>query len=94
MASHRTANRRRSLAGRDVRVRETARRLDGFAQQGVQQTPTNTSSGFLTVSETATLLRVTARTIRTWIQIGRLDVHRAGRRVLVAREDIERLLDR
>ena len=94
MASHRSANRRKSLAGRDVRVRELARRQDEFARQGVKQIPTNTSLEFLTVSETAALLRVTARTIRTWIQIGRLDVHRAGRRVLVAREDIERLLDR
>ena len=44
---------------------------------------------YLTVFECAELLRVTPRTIRNWIRSEALRVHRAGRRVLIARESIE-----
>ena len=40
---------------------------------------------FLTVREVALLLRVTPRTVQTWIKSGKLAVVRAGRRVLVRR---------
>ena len=47
---------------------------------------------FLTVKEVAVALRVTTRTVRNWIKSGRLRVVRAGRRVLVPQEELQRFL--
>lgn len=45
---------------------------------------------YLTVKEAAEILRVTPRTVRNWIRDKRLPVVRAGRRVLIAREEVDR----
>lgn len=47
---------------------------------------------FLQVKEVAALARVTVRTVRNWTRSGELKTYRAGRRVLIAREDFERFL--
>jgi excisionase family DNA binding protein len=46
----------------------------------------------LTMEEAAKMLRVTVRTLSTWIRSGRISVARPGRRVLVPRSEVERLL--
>jgi excisionase family DNA binding protein len=48
--------------------------------------------GFRTVPEVAALCRVSVRTVRRWIDDGELVVHRLGRRVLVADEDLQAFL--
>ena len=47
---------------------------------------------FRTVPEVAALCRVSVRTVRRWIDEGELVVHRLGRRVLIADEDLEAFL--
>jgi excisionase family DNA binding protein len=47
---------------------------------------------FRTVREVAALCRVSGRTVRRWIGEGELTVHRLGRRVLIADEDLQAFL--
>jgi excisionase family DNA binding protein len=49
-------------------------------------------SAYLSVSEAAQLARVTPYTIRRWVKRGELTRHEAGTRVLVKRDELERLL--
>lgn len=46
-----------------------------------------TASEFLTIDETAEMLRVSSSTIRRWIRAGTLTAHRAGRRRILLRKD-------
>jgi excisionase family DNA binding protein len=46
----------------------------------------------LTKQEAARMLRITVRTLSTWISAGRISVAKPGRRVLVPLEEVERLL--
>lgn len=53
-----------------------------------QQSPTP----WLFVHEAALVLRVSEWTVRRWVRSGRLRSVRPGRRRLVSREDVERLI--
>lgn len=46
----------------------------------------------LTRDEAAAALRVTPRTVSEWIKSGKLKAVKPGRRVLIPREEIDRLL--
>jgi len=47
---------------------------------------------FLTINETAALLRITTRSVRRYVTEGKLPAYRVGERwVRVKREDVERL---
>lgn len=54
--------------------------LDGVAAQ-------------VTIREAAVLVQRTPETVRRWVWSGRLAASRDGNRLLVARSDVERLLD-
>jgi excisionase family DNA binding protein len=47
----------------------------------------------LTKKEAAARLRVTVRTLTTWITAGHLSVARPGRKVLIPLSEVERLLE-
>jgi excisionase family DNA binding protein len=47
---------------------------------------------YLSTSEAASLARVSVYTIRRWVRAGELTRHQAGSRVLVARDELEKLL--
>lgn len=47
---------------------------------------------FLSVAEAASVARVTPGTIRRWVRHGDLTRHEAGSKVLVRRDELERLL--
>ena len=49
-------------------------------------------SEYLTTAEAATHARVEQGTIRRWIRAGRLTGHRSGRKLVVRRADLERLM--
>jgi len=49
-------------------------------------------SSYLNVAEAASLARVSPGTIRRWVRAGELTRHEAGTRVLVRRDELERLL--
>jgi excisionase family DNA binding protein len=51
-----------------------------------------TISRLRTIREVAELCRVSVRTVRRWIDDDDLVVHRLGRRVLVAEEDLQAFL--
>jgi excisionase family DNA binding protein len=51
-----------------------------------------TISRLRTIREVAELCRVSVRTVRRWIDDDELVVHRFGRRVLVADEDLQAFL--
>jgi len=50
------------------------------------------ASEHLTSAEAALYARVSSRTIRRWLDDGRLRARRAGRKLLIARADLEALL--
>jgi excisionase family DNA binding protein len=50
------------------------------------------ASEHLTSAEAARYARVSSRTIRRWLDDGRLRARRAGRKLLIARADLEALL--
>jgi excisionase family DNA binding protein len=54
--------------------------------------PANDASGYLSVSEAAAFARVSAYTIRRWVKRGELTRHEAGTRLLVRRDELEKLL--
>ena len=47
---------------------------------------------FMSVPETATLLKVSTWTVRNWIRDGKLTKTKAGGRVLIARSDLRTFL--
>ena len=47
---------------------------------------------YLSTSEAAAFARVSVYTIRRWVRSGELTRHMAGTRVLVARDELEKLL--
>lgn len=47
----------------------------------------------LSIKEVASLARVTVRTVRNWTKSGDLKTYRAGRRVLVSRQDFVRFVE-
>ena len=49
---------------------------------------------FYTVSEVATLLAVSTRTIRRWIATGELLAHKFGRQVRISETDLRVFLER
>lgn len=54
---------------------------------------TSTDEKFLTVAEIAASLRLNQQTVRNWIDAGTLPALHVGRRVRVARPDLEALLE-
>jgi excisionase family DNA binding protein len=48
---------------------------------------------FLTVAEVAEKLRLNQQTVRNWIDAGSLPALRVGRRVLIKRSDLDRILE-
>ena len=48
---------------------------------------------FLTVAEVAELLRLNQQTVRNWIDAGSLPAVRIGRRVLIKRSDLDRIVE-
>lgn len=48
---------------------------------------------FLTVAEVAELLRLNQQTVRNWIDAGSLPAVRVGRRVLIKRSDLDRIVE-
>lgn len=57
--------------------------------------PGTTESAYFNVKQVAEQCRVSVKTVRSWIQSGRLKSNRAGaRNYLVARTDMERFLSR
>jgi excisionase family DNA binding protein len=48
---------------------------------------------YLSTASAAEYADVSTKTIRRWIEAGRLQPHRAGRKLLVRRADLDRLLD-
>lgn len=46
----------------------------------------------MTCSEAAKLLRVKVETVRAWVKSGKLRASRPGRRLLVPRAEVDRLL--
>lgn len=71
----------------DQRIELIVRRV--LAERDVK--PAN-DSGFMSVAEAAAFARVTPYTIRRWVKRGELTRHEAGSRVLVKRDELERLL--
>jgi excisionase family DNA binding protein len=57
-----------------------------------QQKPANDSAEFLSVKEAAAFARVSVYSIRRWVRAGELTKHTAGSRLLVRRDELERLL--
>ncbi len=47
---------------------------------------------FLTVAEVAEVLRLNQQTVRNWIDAGSLPAVRVGRRVLIKRSDLDRVV--
>lgn len=54
----------------------------------------STEDEFLTVAETAAVLKLNQQTVRNWIDAGKLPAVRVGRRVRIRRADFDRLLDK
>jgi excisionase family DNA binding protein len=54
--------------------------------------PANDPSSYLSTSEAASFARVSVYTIRRWVRNGELTRHEAGTRLLVRRDELERLL--
>lgn len=50
------------------------------------------NDGYLSVKEAASFARVSVYTIRRWVRSGELTRHEAGTRVLVRRDELEKLL--
>lgn len=50
---------------------------------------TESAPKYYTVNETADLLRVHQRTVRKWMDAGKLEYVKAGRRVLIPTEAVE-----
>lgn len=48
---------------------------------------------FLTVAETAAVLKLNQQTVRNWIDAGTLPAIRIGRRVRIRRADFDRLIE-
>lgn len=48
---------------------------------------------FYTVDGAASMLKLSASTVRNWIWLGRISVIRIGGRVLLAEEEIQRLIE-
>lgn len=57
-----------------------------------RQHPANDQTSYLSVAEAAAHARVSPGTIRRWVRRGELTRHEAGSRVLVKRDELERLL--
>lgn len=57
-----------------------------------QPKPANDATEYLSTAEAAARARVSVYTIRRWVKSGELTRHMAGTRVLVAREELDRLL--
>ena len=66
-----------------VRERATNWSLDGDC--GASATPSDSSPQFLTVAEVAALLRVSERTVRRHIGLGKIPHMRVGRQVRIPR---------
>ncbi len=59
----------------------------------VKQTkPANDTTGYLSTAEAAAFARVSVYTIRRWVRAGELTKHTAGARLLVRRDELEKLL--
>ena len=54
--------------------------------------PSNDAGEYLSTTEAAELARVSVYTIRRWVRAGELTKHTAGSRVLVRRDELEKLL--
>ena len=54
--------------------------------------PANDQAEYLSTSEAAAFARVSVYTIRRWVRRGELTRHEAGTRVLVRKDELERLL--
>lgn len=54
--------------------------------------PANDSTDYLSTAEAARVARVSPGTIRRWVRRGELTKHHAGSRVLVRRDELERLM--
>jgi excisionase family DNA binding protein len=66
--------------------REVARQL-ADTQHRPDQSP------FITIAEAAVLLRVPRGTVDNWTSSGRLNRHRVGRKVLLLRDEVLRLVE-
>jgi putative molybdopterin biosynthesis protein len=55
----------------------------------IQQNP---APRFHTIKHVAKQLQVSAKSIRRWIDAGRLGSHRIGRQIRISAEDLERFL--
>lgn len=51
------------------------------------------TTGFMSVAEAAAFARVSVYTIRRWVKQGALTRHEAGTRIIVKREELEKLLE-
>jgi excisionase family DNA binding protein len=54
--------------------------------------PANDTTEFMTVAEAAQHARVSAATVRRWVRVGELTKHKAGTRVIVRRDELEKFL--
>jgi excisionase family DNA binding protein len=62
-------------------------------EASVASVPDWPNEAFMTVAEVAALLELNQRTIRNWIDQGSLPALRLGRRVMVLRPDLDRLIE-
>lgn len=72
---------RRTLVGRETSAGESARA--NVRRQRIE---------FFTIAETAEMLRVSTRTVRRWIDSGRLVAHAIGGVVRIAESDLRAFL--
>lgn len=72
----------------ELAVERVVRRV--LAERDIK--PANDRAEYLSTSEAASVARVSVYTIRRWIRRGELTRHEAGARLLVRRDELERLL--
>jgi excisionase family DNA binding protein len=73
-------------------VSDIERLIRSIVREELAKTQKPANDEYLSVAEAATVARVTPYTIRRWLRRGELTKHHAGTRLLVRRDELDRLL--
>jgi excisionase family DNA binding protein len=63
-------------------------------QRAAAKTSPPEVGNYITVAEAALILRACTKTVRARIRVGELEAYRVGRRILIPRDAVERLIKR
>jgi excisionase family DNA binding protein len=86
--------RNRDKRGKGIKAQASPDASQRAAAKRVQQPSPPEVGNYITVAEAGLILRACTKTVRARIRVGELEAYRVGRRILIPRDAVERLIKR